>query len=531
MTTFSAMAYAPGGSGARLVQVSGVTGPFPFYGEIVTQPATAWETLSRGPNTHRRSFTPRSPRRPDRRLARDRERTVRHQRHRHPHAGGRGHALGTGPARVHSRPVRRLDRAACLWRQDPAGGVHPASRRPGGPAHRRPLPRAAPRRQRAHPDRGREPAEPRQCARPPRPLPGPRGTHRTAPRRTRCRQRHARVRAAESGNHRRAPLPRRDGGRRVRDLRGAGRHHGPPRKRRRSGHRRSRPAGAAVGHRVGAAVRRVDGTVLAGGGHRHWYRGVGRGRVCAAAAPVRPADPAACRAAPGLRARPEEPRAAEAAGARPPGREHSRAVGASGRQLPRRRRLRGRHWRISRRPRACGVGADACGGPMVSASLAVRVAAGARQPPPARQPDDGRRALARLRRVSPGDALPGAVQPARGAAAHRRPVAAQPHLLRHSAGAGRSRHAGHPRGRLSRDGAGAHRADAHPVDPGPGGVTDRGRYRAPEPPAAGRRRLGTPARVPLHVPRHGSCIREGDRGAMVARPASGPWSGARLHRS
>lgn len=51
VTTFSAMAYAPGGSGARLVQVSGVTGPFPFYGEIVTQPATAWETLSRGPNT------------------------------------------------------------------------------------------------------------------------------------------------------------------------------------------------------------------------------------------------------------------------------------------------------------------------------------------------------------------------------------------------------------------------------------------------------------------------------------------------
>jgi putative ABC transport system permease protein len=51
VTTFSAMAYTLGGSGARLVQVSGVTGPYPFYGDVATQPAVAWEGLSRGPNT------------------------------------------------------------------------------------------------------------------------------------------------------------------------------------------------------------------------------------------------------------------------------------------------------------------------------------------------------------------------------------------------------------------------------------------------------------------------------------------------
>ena len=51
VTTFSAMAYTLGGSGARLVQVSGVTGSYPFYGEIVTQPDSAWRMLSRGPNT------------------------------------------------------------------------------------------------------------------------------------------------------------------------------------------------------------------------------------------------------------------------------------------------------------------------------------------------------------------------------------------------------------------------------------------------------------------------------------------------
>ena len=50
VTTFSAMAYTVGGAGARLVQVSGITGPYPFYGDIVTEPAQAWSALSRGPN-------------------------------------------------------------------------------------------------------------------------------------------------------------------------------------------------------------------------------------------------------------------------------------------------------------------------------------------------------------------------------------------------------------------------------------------------------------------------------------------------
>lgn len=50
VTTFSAMAYTVGGAGARLVQVSGITGPYPFYGDIVTEPAQAWGALSRGPN-------------------------------------------------------------------------------------------------------------------------------------------------------------------------------------------------------------------------------------------------------------------------------------------------------------------------------------------------------------------------------------------------------------------------------------------------------------------------------------------------
>ncbi len=49
ITTFGAMAYLPRATGARLAQVSGVEGSFPFYGEVVTKPDSAWRTLQRNP--------------------------------------------------------------------------------------------------------------------------------------------------------------------------------------------------------------------------------------------------------------------------------------------------------------------------------------------------------------------------------------------------------------------------------------------------------------------------------------------------
>ncbi|HUR94042.1 MAG TPA: hypothetical protein VMY76_05635, partial [Gemmatimonadales bacterium] len=48
LTSFSGMAYVPRTSGTRLVQVAAVEGGFPFYGEIVTSPATAWRELQQG---------------------------------------------------------------------------------------------------------------------------------------------------------------------------------------------------------------------------------------------------------------------------------------------------------------------------------------------------------------------------------------------------------------------------------------------------------------------------------------------------
>lgn len=49
--TFGAMTYVGRTTGARLAQATAVTGSFPFYGEIVTNPAGAWAELQRGRNT------------------------------------------------------------------------------------------------------------------------------------------------------------------------------------------------------------------------------------------------------------------------------------------------------------------------------------------------------------------------------------------------------------------------------------------------------------------------------------------------
>ena len=51
VTNFGAMTFVPRTSGARLAQVSAVTGAYPFYGEIVTAPAPAWRELQHGQNT------------------------------------------------------------------------------------------------------------------------------------------------------------------------------------------------------------------------------------------------------------------------------------------------------------------------------------------------------------------------------------------------------------------------------------------------------------------------------------------------
>jgi putative ABC transport system permease protein len=48
VTSFSGMAYVPRTAGARLVQVAAIAGRFPFYGEIQTEPGTAWGQLQAG---------------------------------------------------------------------------------------------------------------------------------------------------------------------------------------------------------------------------------------------------------------------------------------------------------------------------------------------------------------------------------------------------------------------------------------------------------------------------------------------------
>ncbi|HEU5168919.1 MAG TPA: FtsX-like permease family protein [Gemmatimonadales bacterium] len=47
VTDFAAMAYVPRTTGTRLVNVSAVAGPYPFYGEMLTLPRAAWPELQR----------------------------------------------------------------------------------------------------------------------------------------------------------------------------------------------------------------------------------------------------------------------------------------------------------------------------------------------------------------------------------------------------------------------------------------------------------------------------------------------------
>src|SRR5687767_9264307 len=45
VTEFPAMGFVPRTSGTRLVNVSAVQGPFPFYGKMLTRPQDAWAEL------------------------------------------------------------------------------------------------------------------------------------------------------------------------------------------------------------------------------------------------------------------------------------------------------------------------------------------------------------------------------------------------------------------------------------------------------------------------------------------------------
>jgi putative ABC transport system permease protein len=50
MTTFPSMAIVPRTAGTRFTQVRGVTANYPFYGDIVTEPANSWPMLQKGAN-------------------------------------------------------------------------------------------------------------------------------------------------------------------------------------------------------------------------------------------------------------------------------------------------------------------------------------------------------------------------------------------------------------------------------------------------------------------------------------------------
>src|SRR6478672_11681078 len=50
VTTFPSMAFVPRTAGTRFAQVRGVTDNYPFYGDIITEPAGRWGLLHQGAN-------------------------------------------------------------------------------------------------------------------------------------------------------------------------------------------------------------------------------------------------------------------------------------------------------------------------------------------------------------------------------------------------------------------------------------------------------------------------------------------------
>ena len=284
------------------------------------------------------------------------------------------------------------------------------------------LPARAPARAGAGADGGRGPAKPERRAGAAHRLPRAGRAHRAAARRDRRGERGRGVHPPAARYDRRASLPRRERATRARGLRRRGGGDGAGRQR---GRRRARGPGAAPAARPAggpAAGGRPDGGLAPRRGARASGMGrLGGARVRAAAAARRAAGAAARGAPPRRRARARPPAGSVAGRGRDgAGGEHGGAGRAPGGELAPGRHLLRRRRRGPARALGCVVGADPGRAALASRHVALRVAAGRRQPASALEPDDHRRAGHRLRRLPAGHPLPGAVQPAAHTPAERR---------------------------------------------------------------------------------------------------------------
>ena len=229
---FAAMAYAPSGSGARLVQVSAVEGGYPVLRHDRDRPARGVgpprPAIARCSSTRRCSLSL-SARVGDTLALGDG--ALPHRRRGRERPGRRGRPLGVRAARVHVRARPGRHAPARLRRARAVRGVREAAR---GRRRRSAFPSAT-----GPPGRGaRQPAHrlgpgsrPGPQPGPARPLPGPGRADRAAPGRPGSRERGACPREAQAGDRRGAALPGRERQHRARGLRPPGR--GPGRHRQR----------------------------------------------------------------------------------------------------------------------------------------------------------------------------------------------------------------------------------------------------------------------------------------------------------
>ena len=449
------MAFVPRSGGTRLVQVHAVSAGYPFYGNIVTDPAAAWGQIQRRRVGHRRSRAARVARRTARRHAVARLGEVRHHGIAAQRARRRRDLGGDRAARLHPRALRSGDGPRRLRQPRRLRDAVQASDRAHERRVREGLRQASLGGQRLGAERGLQRVAARQRDRPAARLSRHRRAHRAPARRHRRGERRARVRDAQDRPRRDSPLRGRDELAGARHLHDAGRGDGS---RRRGGGRRCSDSASSSRCRyvlhdflpVDVDLHLAPRPILLGLAIGVWVALLFAMRPLVALRRVSPLQ--ALRREPDAdalrRARWDPLRIALSLAIA----ASVLALGLSRANTPRRgvgftlaiAGAIGILWLSAARAVVGGAAID-------SSVVAVPAAPGDREPLSPGQSDARRRARARLRRVPHGHAVPGAVQHSSVARPAPRRSARQRRVLRRAGESAGGHRFGHPRGARGAD--------------------------------------------------------------------------------
>ena len=300
VTNFSGMGFVPRTTGTRLVQVEAVEPGYPFYGRIVTDPASAWGDLQAGRRTvvEPSLLTALGARVGDTLALGDARFQISGTIVSAP--GNTGFRAAFGP-RVFI-PAAYLAETKLLGFGSRAEyeAYRPVTAREVAAGTGRPIPKSPQDGTRPDPDGGRGSEQPERRSHSTHPLSRARGAGRAAPGRDRRVERGRRLHSPAMGDGGRAPLSRRQRTPCAGRIRARGGGDGSCRQRHRGGRRPSGTADSTETARGPSSGGRVSAGVVALDGPRYGGRRVGLALVRRDPAPRNPADTAARRAPPSV---------------------------------------------------------------------------------------------------------------------------------------------------------------------------------------------------------------------------------------